>query len=257
MDSQDIYKLDALAMIYENFDLQELNILASHRDQRKSRRCLNYICKEWSRQFGKLLQFIGRKTKDEYIDIQDVKLCADFCEQIHVKTYFIVDGVPKCLEKINRVLSDKISKGYENALLEDIRNNLYKRAPRQDDGKSDYYFNELRLLYKIYRSEICPMTRALLQIIKNEYESRGDLLRYEKDTIQHLIDKIPTDKTPILFNNLNLEEESIKEDFKYVNNKYLGLKEKQKVFWCSDLYRDSEIKPSLLEVDDGRGKSWN
>lgn len=257
MNSQDLYELEALSKIYANFDLKELNILASHRDWKKSQHCLKYICKEWSRQFGKVLNIMGRRSKDELINTLDLKLCADFSEQIEIKTNFIVNGVPECLKKIDKVLLDKINDGYEQALLSDIRKNMYERAPRQDDGKSDDYFNQIRFMYKIYRSEICPLTRMLLELAMSENEKLGVSCKYDIDKMQSLIDKIPTAKIPIIFNNLEVDEISMEQDFEYIRNRYQYLKSKQKIFWCSDRYSDYQIKESLLEIGDGREKNWN
>jgi hypothetical protein len=83
--------LEYLADIYSHLSPVQLNILASHRDAEKSSKCIELICREWSRQYDDIIRKLESNSLEK-CNLLDIEYCANFCEQINAKLGFIING---------------------------------------------------------------------------------------------------------------------------------------------------------------------
>ena len=228
LDPMKAAQIDWISEIYSSFSTVELNILASHRSAIKSVKCIELICREWSRQFDSLLKEMEKNNFDQ-IRFQDIEYCANFCEQINCKLDFTINGIPRLLNRFEELKQDTTDSG-RKAMLEQIYNLIKDNTPRHDDKRFRSYLSEFSDIYRYYRSSGCILTRNMLILLRDYYGKQQGLPRYGKSKIEDLIKKIPDENTPSIFDKLSYKEEKINCDISSLRVCHKRLKRDMKAF---------------------------
>lgn len=255
-DDKEVSDAETLSMIYQHFEPEELNILCSHRDVNKSRDCMEYAFRCWSTNFNTVINSLGNNSSEDEI-MKSISDIARSCEQLEVKTRFILEGIPTVISKIE----DKVMPAVAGDRgVKAVLNTLYKRLVDKDRAPhlNVDYFAVLKGQYRINREVIYPLNKALIGYFKNSYHGRDNTL--QSFGIRDTMNK------NILSMNQKLEEDSRIDTEIYQKEIKPNLNEIKRVY--NELY---QREYSLLrrfpqrgkwreifnwEVGDGRGESW-
>ena len=194
---KEVGEAETLSIIYQHFEPDELNILCSHRDVNKSRACMEYEFMRWSNNFNKLIKLLDTNGPEDKI-MRSIYNITHSCEQLEVKTGFILKGMPDVISKIENEVIPAVDRP-EKAVLKTLHNRLVgeSRAPYLNND----YVAVLTKQYKLNRGEIRPLNEALIDYyLENSYHGRDyNLQSFEmRDTINK----------NITYMNQKLEEDS-------------------------------------------------
>jgi hypothetical protein len=246
-DSTEIHTADCLSIIYQHLNLEELNILASHRDKFKSIDCLDYVHGAWAKLFNEILSSIEKESSD--LDIERLIKCASLCEQIEAKTYFVVNGVPKLLKKLKDIAPKVDSEEkWAGAILDKMYKKILGKAPLFGNEEYENYFTDLRAKYTRYRTEICPLTKALLEVACDNFGHKNLInIERKQEEIKNAIKIIPFDKKKNVM-MVEYEEKNITKDIKSIRKDFERLVKSDKIFILN-----KNINSINFDVNDGRG----
>ena len=255
-DDKEISDAETLSMVYQHFEPEELNILCSHRDVNKSRDCMEYAFRCWSTNFSTVIRSLDNNSPGDRI-MKSISDIARSCEQLEVKTGFILEGMPTVIGKIEDEVIPAVA-GDRGAKA--VLNMLYKRLVDEDRAPhlNVDYIAVLNGQYRLNRGEIYPLNKALIGYFENSYHGRDNTL--QSFGIRETMNK-----------NIKSMNQKLKEDSKIDSEIYQkeiepNLKEIKKVYdeLCRRVY--PLLKPFLQkgrwgekinwEVGDGRGESW-
>jgi hypothetical protein len=255
-DDKEVSDAETLSMIYQHFEPEELNILCSHRDVNKSRDCMEYAFRCWSTNFNTVINSLDNNSPEDEI-MKSISDIARSCEQLEVKTRFVLEGIPTVISKIEDKVMPAVA-GDRGAKA--VLNTLYKRLVDKDRAPhlNVDYKAVLKGQYRINRGVIYPLNKALIGYFKNNYHGRDNPL--QSFGIRDTMNK------NILSMNQKLEEYSKIDSEIYQKEIEPNLKGIKKAYdeLCRRVY--PLLKPFLQkgrwgekinwEVGDGRGESW-
>lgn len=249
IDPIDEYKenqLFWLSEVYSEFDsVRDLNILASHRDAEKSRRCIDFICREWSRQFNFLLT--KAKANDfSLIESYEIQYLFNFCEQIDCKLNFIINEVPNLIIDMEEIKNKMKKRSGEAATLGQILNRLKSRTPRIDNERFSVYLSKFKNVYRYYRTDVCVLTRNMLMLLADKCEM-------QRSEINGLIGFIPNENSKSLLDSPNLKEKEMSCDISSLYANHRNLKKEIVAFRYEGTRRP---KNTYLEISDGRNERF-
>ena len=254
-DDKEVSDAETLSMIYQHFEPEELNILCSHRDVNKSRDCMEYAFRCWSTNFNTVINSLDNNSREDEI-MKSISDIARSCEQLEVKTRFILEGMPTVISKIEDKVMPAVA-GDRGAKA--VLNTLYKRLVDKDRAPHlnvDYVAELKNVQHRLNRGEIYPMNKALIGYFKNSYHGRDNTLpSFEiRDTMNK----------NILSMNQKLEEDSRIDS--EINQKEIKPKLEDIKKAYDELYRREPLLKRFpqkgrrrekinWEVGDGRGES--
>jgi hypothetical protein len=201
-DPHQIETASFLSEIYSKFNTLELNILASHRDKTKSKRCLEYAFRVWETNYQELIPKLIFPAEALASDVRDKILkMAVSCEQIELKTGYAFDGIQEVTDKLERI-SDQFD-GLERSLIQKI---VYKIRKKSEFDIGVASFNEQYLLNREY---IHPLTTALIYVFNMYFH--GDSISEDEKQIKRM--RKAFKRSCIIEANCNPVEISCSEDF--------------------------------------------
>lgn len=199
---------DTLSLIYQFLDLEELNILASHRDLRKSRMCLDYITRTWSTKFYYVISSLKNNIFDEDL-VKNINRIIESTIQINIKIQYIIKGVPSLIQKIETEIIFDLEDRTAKDILGDIANSLNRKAPLVDKKEFKDYFIFLKKLKLLNLSEIIPLNIALLKYLEKTSFLDSNKIKEHKHSLESLISN----------NNYSLDsEKTILPDLKNIED---------------------------------------
>jgi hypothetical protein len=255
-DDKEVSEAETLSMIYQHFEPDELNILCSHRDVNKSRDCMEYAFRCWSTNFNTVINSLDNNSPEDGI-MKSISDIARSCEQLEVKTGFILEGMHTVINKIQDKVIPAVA-GDRGA--EAVLKTLHKRLVDEDKAPhlSVDYVAELNGQYRLNRGEIYPLNKALIGYFKNSYHGRDNTLQ--------TFERRETMNKNITSMNQKLEEDSKIDSEIYQKEIKPNLEEIKKAY--NELYpreynllrrfqqKGNRREIINWEVGDGRGESW-
>jgi len=219
-DKIEIGRLEALSIIYQQFNAIELNILASHRDSEKSDMCLKYVFRGWSKYFNSTLELLEASSIDDDKFKGSIMWLWNFIEGIHRKTKYIKNGVPKLLNDIDTQYYNNVKNSDRQAadIMSVMINRIKRTAPIFGEEKYKTYFEAIKTKYRIFLEEILPLSKVLFHYIEQcSYMNNGKkYLEGFENLMRNRIFKLPA-LNEIQF-SANLHE--IREGFQSLIDRY-------------------------------------
>jgi hypothetical protein len=217
---------------------------------------MEYAFRCWSTNFNTVINSLDNNSPEDEI-MKSISDIARSCEQLEVKTRFVLEGIPTVISKIEDKVMPAVA-GDRGAKA--VLNTLYKRLVDKDRAPhlNVDYKAVLKGQYRINRGVIYPLNKALIGYFKNNYHGRDNPL--QSFGIRDTMNK------NILSMNQKLEEYSKIDSEIYQKEIEPNLKGIKKAYdeLCRRVY--PLLKPFLQkgrwgekinwEVGDGRGESW-